>query len=54
MVDAYGFSWSSSDTVLTIDYFDYATDTYPELAVSYLLYDNPDDWQIFDDYIVAD
>jgi hypothetical protein len=54
MADSYGFAWSTSDTIRTVNYFDHTTDTYPDLAISYMLYDNPDDWQIFEDYITAD
>lgn len=48
------FTWTSTDTVTTITYFDPTDDTYPTLELSYLLYDNPDDWTTFDDYVTAD
>ena len=48
------FTWTTSDTVLTVEYFNQPTDEYLDLALSYMLYDNPTDWTTFDDYVVAD
>ncbi len=55
---SYTLSWAegSSDTVQTITYFDataadYPDDSYPTMALSYMLYDNPTDWESFKSYV---
>ncbi len=58
---SYTLSWeeATTDVEETITYFDatadnYPTDSYPTMGLSYMLYDNPTDWDSFKSYVDDD